>query len=136
MSDDKITVQWHGHACFSIEYEKIILVTDPHDGFSLGIDPPSARADIILLSHGHYDHRNGLDLVKKEDSKIIPNRKLQTKPPWSIPPYSETWVESRYLFPIAKSTELVPFVLFDTPWGFLPIERNSLTYEAGKIGKR
>ncbi|MFX1255469.1 MAG: class I SAM-dependent DNA methyltransferase [Promethearchaeota archaeon] len=73
---------------------------------------------------------------RKNDSKIVPNRNLQTKPPWKNPPYSETWVESKYLFPVAKSTELVPFVLFHTPWIFLPIEKDSLAFESLKIGRK
>ncbi|MFX1537324.1 MAG: hypothetical protein ACFFDI_24210, partial [Promethearchaeota archaeon] len=70
------------------------------------------------------------------DSKIVPNTNLQSKPPWKTPPYSEAWVESRYLFPVAKSTELVPFVLFHTPWTFLPIEKDSLAFESSKIGRK
>lgn len=29
---------------------------DPHDGKSLGIKAPSAKADIVLVSHDHFDH--------------------------------------------------------------------------------
>lgn len=53
---------WHGHACFEIR-DHTAIVTDPHDGKSLGIKPPRARADIVLVSHDHFDH-NAVKTVK------------------------------------------------------------------------
>jgi L-ascorbate metabolism protein UlaG (beta-lactamase superfamily) len=32
------------------------VVTDPHDGKSIGIRPPLVWADIVLISHDHFDH--------------------------------------------------------------------------------
>lgn len=49
-------IRWHGHSCFEISDGSTTVVTDPHDGKSIGIKPPSASADIVLISHGHYDH--------------------------------------------------------------------------------
>ena len=62
-------IRWHGHSCFEITND-ITLVTDPHDGKSIGINAPSVTGDIILVSHDHYDH-NSVKSVEKEDSKII-----------------------------------------------------------------
>ena len=64
------TIIWHGHACFEIKNE-VTVVTDPHDGSSLGIKTPSAKADIVLISHKHYDHANGLPYVKKDGTVVI-----------------------------------------------------------------
>lgn len=63
-------VRWHGHACFEINDENTKLITDPHDGRSIGINPPQTQADIILVSHDHYDH-NAVRVVQKENSEII-----------------------------------------------------------------
>ncbi len=54
---------WHGHACWEITNE-ITLVTDPHDGKSLGISAPDVAGDIILVSHDHYDLIRTLQIVK------------------------------------------------------------------------
>jgi len=50
-------IRWHGHSCFEIT-DSIVVVTDPHDGKSLGIAPPSASADVVLISHDHFDHNS------------------------------------------------------------------------------
>ncbi len=60
---------WHGHACFEIS-DGVVVVTDPHDGKSIGIRPPKVRGDLILVSHDHFDH-NSVRIVKKEDSKVV-----------------------------------------------------------------
>jgi L-ascorbate metabolism protein UlaG (beta-lactamase superfamily) len=49
-------IRWHGHSCFEFEDSRNRVVIDPHDGKSIGIKPPSVTADIVLMSHDHYDH--------------------------------------------------------------------------------
>ncbi len=62
-------IRWHGHACFEIR-NSFTLVTDPHDGRSIGIKPPQVKADYILVSHTHFDH-NSVKTVKKGNTKIF-----------------------------------------------------------------
>ncbi len=68
-----LQIRWHGHACFEITNDTT-LVTDPHDGKSIGIPPPTVTGDIILISHDHYDH-NSVKTVEKPGSKIISDGK-------------------------------------------------------------
>jgi len=65
-----LQIRWHGHSCFEIT-DEITVMTDPHDGKSIGIPAPSSKGDIILVSHNHYDHSSGMKLVEKDDSKVI-----------------------------------------------------------------
>ena len=32
------------------------MVTDPHDGKSIGVKTPVVKADVLLISHEHFDH--------------------------------------------------------------------------------
>lgn len=61
-------IRWHGHACFEIK-SGAIVVMDPHDGRSIGLKTPRVKADIVLISHHHFDH----DAVRivKGNFKII-----------------------------------------------------------------
>lgn len=62
-------IRWHGHACFEIE-GSVKVVTDPHDGKSLGIAPPDAEADLVLISHDHFDH-NCAEVVRGKDTCVV-----------------------------------------------------------------
>jgi L-ascorbate metabolism protein UlaG (beta-lactamase superfamily) len=52
------------HSCFEVS-DSATVVIDPHDGRSIGMKPPSMRADIVLISHDHFDH-NAVRVVKGE----------------------------------------------------------------------
>jgi len=71
-----LQIRWHGHACWEITNDKT-LVTDPHDGKSIGIQAPSVQGDIILVSHDHYDH-NSVKTVEKEGSKVVTDPRKRT----------------------------------------------------------
>ena len=58
-------IRWHGHACFEIS-NGTTVVTDPHDGKSIGINPPDVTGDLVLQSHDHFDH-NCARIVKGSD---------------------------------------------------------------------
>lgn len=63
-------IRWHGHACFEISDENVTLVTDPHDGKSIGIKPPIVKADVVLVSHDHFDH-NSTRVVEGPNTTVI-----------------------------------------------------------------
>lgn len=61
-------ILWHGHSCFEVR-DKITVVTDPHDGKSIGIKPPFTKAEVVLVSHDHFDH-NCIRIVKGDPTVI------------------------------------------------------------------
>jgi len=71
-----LQIRWHGHACWEIT-NKLTLVTDPHDGKSIGIPAPNVAGDVILVSHDHYDH-NSVKTVEKEGSKVVTDERKRT----------------------------------------------------------
>jgi L-ascorbate metabolism protein UlaG (beta-lactamase superfamily) len=71
-----LQIRWHGHACWEITND-LTLVTDPHDGKSIGIPAPSVAGDVILVSHDHYDH-NSVKSVEKEGSKVVSDERKRT----------------------------------------------------------
>ncbi len=51
-----------GHSAFKIKGKNATVVTDPYDSKALGIKFPKTSADIITVSHDHYDH-NSVDQI-------------------------------------------------------------------------
>ncbi|MCI0496681.1 MAG: MBL fold metallo-hydrolase [Thermoplasmata archaeon] len=60
---------WHGHSCFEVR-DEISIVIDPHDGRSIGIRPPKATADLVLVTHDHFDH-NAVRMVTGPGTKVV-----------------------------------------------------------------
>ncbi|UCD13173.1 MAG: MBL fold metallo-hydrolase [Thermoplasmatales archaeon] len=71
-----LQIRWHGHACFELTND-VTIVTDPHDGKSIGLPPPCVAGDIILVSHDHFDH-NSVKSVEKGDSKVVTDGRKRT----------------------------------------------------------
>jgi len=70
-----VDIHWLGHAGFLIKSSKIIYV-DPYQ-----IKDGSEKADLILITHSHYDHCSIVDMNKivKEGTKIIMTADCQSK---------------------------------------------------------
>ncbi len=55
-------ISWLGHACFMIQTNNgKVIITDPFDD-SVGYPQPRAAADLVTVSHQHFDH-NAAELV-------------------------------------------------------------------------
>ena len=65
----EMRIKWYGHSCFEAHNENVTILMDPHDGRSIGIKPPVARADIVLISHDHFDH-NCVRIIKGDPTVI------------------------------------------------------------------
>lgn len=52
-----MNIIWYGQSCFKIQGKDVVLVTDPFNK-EIGLKPPSGSADIVTVSHEHFDHNN------------------------------------------------------------------------------
>lgn len=70
-----VEIRWLGHAGFLIKNSKTIYI-DPYN-----IKEASEKADIILLTHSHYDHCSVADIEKiiQEGTQIISPADCQSK---------------------------------------------------------
>ena len=75
MNIGEIGLNWLGHSGFLIKNSKIIYI-DPYN-----IKEGSEKADIILISHSHYDHCSVADIknIIKEGTKIVLTADSQSK---------------------------------------------------------
>ncbi len=56
MENKEVTIRWFGHSCFMLS-DSVKIVTDPFDK-SVGYPVPNVSADIVIVSHEHFDHNN------------------------------------------------------------------------------
>ncbi|MDO5861258.1 MAG: MBL fold metallo-hydrolase [Thermoplasmata archaeon] len=69
----------HGHSCFEFADSRLTVVIDPHDGKSIGIKPPVASADVVLMTHGHYDHNASRVIRGDHEDVMARNGKFEVK---------------------------------------------------------
>ncbi|MYE38529.1 MAG: MBL fold metallo-hydrolase [Candidatus Spechtbacteria bacterium SB0662_bin_43] len=53
-----MVISWYGQACFKLQSGQKIIIIDPFDK-KIGLAPPStSSADMVLVTHDHFDHNN------------------------------------------------------------------------------
>ncbi|MFZ2664052.1 MAG: MBL fold metallo-hydrolase [Patescibacteria group bacterium] len=50
-------ITYIGHSCFRIKGKTLSLVVDPYDP-KIGYKLPKLSADVVLVTHNHFDHNN------------------------------------------------------------------------------
>jgi L-ascorbate metabolism protein UlaG (beta-lactamase superfamily) len=75
MNISGLEVKWLGHSGFVIKNHKTIYI-DPYN-----VKSDSEKADVILITHGHYDHCSVADIQNliKEGTKIFLTADAQSK---------------------------------------------------------
>jgi len=51
-------ISYLGHSCFKIVGKNISVLTDPFDSKETGYKMVKTNADVVTISHGHFDHND------------------------------------------------------------------------------
>lgn len=57
-----MVISWYGQACFKIQSGDRTVAIDPF-AKEIGLTPPRFKADIVLITHGHFDHNNAASIA-------------------------------------------------------------------------
>ena len=136
MKINETEIKWLGHAGFLIKNSKVIYI-DPYN-----IKEDSEKADLILITHSHYDHCSVVDINKiiKNGTKIIMTADCQSKiTRFNVPirmeivepgqelTYGDVPISALHSYNIDK-----PFHSKEQAWvGYLIKMRDVLIYHAG-----
>jgi len=64
-----MVITWYGQSCFKIQSGDTVLFTDPF-AKEIGLTPPRGTANIVTISHHHFDHDN-IDALSASSPFII-----------------------------------------------------------------
>lgn len=117
-------IHWLGHSSFKITGEKIIYI-DPYQ-----IDD-TEKADIILITHPHYDHLSLEDInkIRKENTIILAPEDARDK-------LSDFKPVKPYQFLTIEGIKIETIPAYNTDKQFHPKEKNWVGYVIEINGKR
>ncbi|MDX1608115.1 MAG: MBL fold metallo-hydrolase [Candidatus Spechtbacterales bacterium] len=52
-----MVITWYGQSCFKIQSGSTTVITDPFKK-TIGLNPPTLEAQLVLVTHDHDDHNN------------------------------------------------------------------------------
>lgn len=55
-------ITYIGHSCFKIKGKTVTMVIDPYDP-KIGYKLPKLSADVVLVTHDHFDHNNSAGVL-------------------------------------------------------------------------
>lgn len=68
-----IIITWHGHSCFTLEFDGWHMVIDPYqDGTIPGMSNLQLDAEGVLCSHNHFDHNYTQAVTLNHDAPPCP----------------------------------------------------------------
>ena len=142
-----ISITWHGHSTFTLDFAGTKIVVDP---FFAPNNPPAVKtvdeiaADFILQTHGHFDHiTDTVALAKRTGAQVITNLEISN---WiSAQGHEAVWAMNTggsYSFPFGRvkmtyalhSSGLPDGSYGGNPGGFLVTTPSQNIYISGDTG--
>ena len=75
-------VTYYGHSCFSVQTKDVNILFDPFirpNALASHINVEEIKPDVILLSHGHWDHMADLvEIANNSGAKVVSNFEIIT----------------------------------------------------------
>ncbi len=76
-------IKWYGHACFRIEGDDIVIVTDPYTPEVAGLDPMDEPADVVVMSSATDKFHSDASMVPG-DPKVLNALKISGRGPVEV----------------------------------------------------
>ncbi len=76
-------IKWYGHACFSIEGDDTVIVTDPYTPEVAGLDPVDEPANVVVMSSATDRFHSDAAMVPG-DPKIVNALKISGRGPVEV----------------------------------------------------
>ncbi len=125
----RMEITWLGHASFMIKVDDTIIYTDPYSG------EYSIKADIILISHEHYDHfaKDKISSIRVDTTKMFGPRKVSSELDGitSLNPGDERAVNGITIKAVSAYNTGKPFHPKGSGIGFVIETKNKSIYFAG-----
>lgn len=122
-------ITWLGHASFMIKVDDKVIYTDPYAG-----EYP-LKADIILISHEHYDHfaKDKISSIRVDATKMFGSRKVSSELDGiiSLSPGDERAVNGITIKAVPAYNVRKPFHPKGSGIGFVIETKNKSIYFAG-----
>ena len=76
-------IKWYGHACFSIEGDDTVIVTDPYTPEVAGLDPVGESVNVVVMSSATDRFHSDASMVPG-DPKIVNALKISGRGPVEV----------------------------------------------------
>lgn len=70
---ENVEITWHGHACFTLDFGKKVLVDPFIEGNPKAkIKKEDVKADVVVVTHGHSDHLgDAVEIARRNKAPIV-----------------------------------------------------------------
>lgn len=70
---EKVEITWHGHACFTLDFGKKVVIDPFIEGNPKAkINKEDVKADVVVVTHAHSDHLgNAVEIARNNKAPLV-----------------------------------------------------------------